>query len=171
MKYIIRKGTPLFKALGAVNEKMKKADRAAMALARKWMGVAYAKNRFELAGGIDAIMIPEGIQVQGFRRVEGSGGYWYALRRTKGNKVAQKLINDLPTVNYDELNKLLKFPEMHMSNTADSFIVQYCPEVFFGSAFHIVAIPEDLTDYKPMAGMEEIPVSKYLSLKAKLGKK
>lgn len=171
MKYIIKKGTPLFKALGAVNEKMKKADRAAMALARKWKGVNYSKKAGVLAGGISAIKLPEGMQVSGMYRVKSEDGHWFAQKRGKAHKHAWDMINELPTVKCDDLNQLVNFPNMHFTVLQESLVHVRCPQVYFGSSYHLIAIPESLNEYHPVPGMTEILGSEYLKLKAKLGKK
>lgn len=155
MKYIIRKGVPLFDRLQLLYQKMKEANAATRDfLSRFGKEVEYYPAPHCLAGGVQSICFPHNPNSELWKR--GAGGYI----PKKNAKDLQFEFYDLPVVKNNELNSLVGFKNMSWAGKR----VWFRPAWTVGDDYHLIDVNSDI-DYTPVEGMEEILESEFKALK------
>lgn len=160
MKLKIVKGSPLFDALHELWGRMKECNKAADDLVRELGYKEKAINGRRLAGGIDAIEM-EGPKPEGWKKV---GDRWQSFYYpTAKNKEVLRRIQALPTMDNDELNKILNF-HSGAKCVGDSLVWISRPGMSFSDDYMLMELSEG-HEYKIPEGAEEILESEYLKLK------
>ena len=160
MKYKVVKGSNLFKTLTDFKTKIDLVRKQAMDLAIELGGVSSASNGRRLAGGLDAVVFKE--KPEGWRSVGDKWQNFYYPKADKKNKEIHSKINALPSIDYDELNKLVGFNS------------QFCTEgrgiahiktvgIKWHKSFVIIETSEN-SKYKPIEGVIEILGSEWEKL-------
>lgn len=159
MKFKVEKKSKLLSDLIALRTNMFAANKSAFALAKQ---IGFSKIRIRsmvLAGGISSFHAEN--KPVGF-------GYTYSSKeptdffpkKLKVNKDILQKINDLPVVQHDALNKLIKYDGFKMRVGKK---ISFHPGFAFTKNTVLFDMDDDL-DYKPVKGMVEITTSEYKKL-------
>ena len=104
----VPEGNELFDQLTIINQKMVDAQNKAFDFVKEMGGISWFENPWKLAGGIAGICFDK--QPANWRKV--CDGKAYApYRNRKAVQQVRKQIEQLPVVEYEELNNVLNFTE------------------------------------------------------------
>lgn len=168
MKFKVLKGTPLFDQLTVIEKKIDSCNKATRLLVERLGFKQFYKKNFVLAGGFYGL-----IPLDGKTKPD---GYSWAFNDRTGNAVmpakrkanAEILaeIKALPTVEYDELNKVLNYDDSisRRPGSSHGVVTSFCPGVVWKKNFILVNVPVYSGKYKPPVGMVEILESEYTKL-------
>lgn len=159
MKYIIRKGTPLFEKLSEVKTKMNIAFEAAGKIIQRLGAVEYYQKYSPdiFYGGIDAIYFPNGNPDNKIFKAYKGGGNGYNMFAPKIKSELYKEIEALPTIQNKEVNDLINFKQGFIRNT-NRYLFR--PSISFKEDMVLISVDED-KEYTPVADMEEIKAEEY----------
>jgi hypothetical protein len=162
MYYKISKGTETFKKLMELKKKVEGVNKQANAAVGKLNGQRYAKAQGKLAGGISAIEYKE--KPDGWKQV---GNTWQNLYAPKSTtKAAWEIINVLPTIEYDELNKIVNFKAPQTVSSDGGIAWVSTVGIAWGDKQILMEVTTGCK-YKPLPDIVEIVESEYMKLKPK----
>jgi hypothetical protein len=166
MKFKVLKGTKLFDELNKVQEELAAAHRASKVIVKELGFKEWHKQSFCLGGGISA-----------FRSKTKPDGYAFAYadrdreaifpKKTKANKEILERIKNLPIIDYDRLNKLIKFDwrKSMKGNGKGGLHTSFAPGIAWRKEAVVLDIDEAYDDtYKPIKDMIEITTSEFKKL-------
>lgn len=171
MHYKVLKGTDLFKKLNDLKNKMQDCKDKASDFAEKLGFDSYYKKSFVLAGSFYGLVPRDGkTKPKGYAWAfsDRTGNAVMPAKNTKEGIELLKQIDDLPTVGYDELNKLVGYKE-EMShrpagNGRGGTKLNFYPVVIWRDKYIVVNVPDYSGKYKAKSDMIEILESEYNKL-------
>ena len=110
MEFKTKKDSETGKKLAIVDDKLKEAKKASWDLIKKVGAEKGRQSVFALNGGISEFIFPEGYQVPDYYNKSEHGGHFPDRISEKGKEVG-KLIDALPMVSPDELNKIFSIAD------------------------------------------------------------
>ncbi len=163
MKYKVSKGTELFKKLDDFEKEMKRCNKAAFDLVEQ-LGYKTMRGKYAtLAGGISSIVI-EGTAPPLWKKCANGSKEYFPMKRNANKELLEK-IRALPIVEYDDLNKLLKYDPWKRKN-ADDRRISFHPGFICRKGYFLISVAS-YVKYKPLPGMVEILESEYEKLQTK----
>lgn len=165
MKYKIVKGTETFNKLLRLKEEIKRVNKEASDVVKKLGAEKYCKKNGKLVGGIGGIQFdskPEGYKV--------IGKEWQNFYYPKvSNKKDLKLIENLPTIDYDALNSIIGFNGPQTIETNNGIFWINTVGLIWGDDYVLIDI-DDECEFEPNKDTVEILGSEYITLKSKIKK-
>lgn len=154
MKFKVLKGTPLFDKLTNLKKEIDAANNAARDLVKELGYENYCKSLFDVAGGISAIIIPEG-KPAGWRFSfnDRQPAHAYFPSSIKANKELLERIKKLPIVSTQKLNSLINYGSPFST-----------PGISWRKNYILISTRNE---YKPVKDMVEILESEYKKLESK----
>jgi len=169
MKFIIKKGSKVYDQLRELEKKIIAAKKAAQKLRKELGAEDLATNSDHIAGGIDALQFQK--QPDGYRKV---GQPWQRLYYPKAdylkkNKELAKKLRELPVVEAEELNDIVKFDGMQMleGDGAALLTIVKCVGITCGKDYILMNTHEG-AKYKPIPGIVEIKESEFQKMVSKI---
>lgn len=158
MHYKIVKGTPLFKSLDDLRQRMADCNKVAAKLAKKLGGKAWVYDRYYLGGGLSAVEFDE--KPAGWKMV---GRPWQNLYMPLANKkILWDEISALPTIEKDEMQALLHYKSQSFEDSGN-IVWSDLPGIYFRKNAVLIEIRAEAS-YKPVAGMKEILHSEFIKM-------
>lgn len=167
MRFKIVKTSPLFSKLQELSAKITKVEAASRALVKKMGFKEFRPQSFVLAGGISAVA--SATKIEGYAYAFGPKSQHELFpKKIKANKELLDEINNLPVVEYEELNNILKYDgrKSNEGNGRGGLRISLHPGIVFKKNVVLVDTA-DYVDYKPITGMKEITTSEYNKLNAR----
>jgi len=158
MKYIVKKGTPLFSQLWKVKEEIDTAVTAAQVIVERYGTTEYYQKQRACAGGIDAFYFPNGNPDSKVFKKYNCGEFNMFAPKIKSELF--KEIEALPIVENKRLNDVINFKPGMIRNT-NRFLFR--PKVNFKDDYILIAVNED-KEYTSVEFMEEISSDEYHKL-------
>lgn len=159
MKFVIKKGSELYRKLAVIQARAIICNKDAKKLALFFGAKSWHIGQGCLAGGISCIEF-KGDPPKGW--VKFSPKYPNLFKPGARDKYTWKLIKMLPVVSSDEVAKILKFNDQTYF-VGDQMHWISCPGVQWKKDFALVKVPEEVK-YKPVPGMKEILESEFIKL-------
>lgn len=165
MKFKILKATKLFKLLIELQNEMKRCNKLAYDITES-LGYKSMRGKFgTLAGGISSIVI-EDKKPNNWRKCNTGSKEYFPMKR-KANEDLLNKISALPVVEYDDLNKLVKFDPFDREGRH----INFHPGISWHKNYVLISISDYYTRYKPVKDMIEILESEYNKLSTPKTKK
>lgn len=169
MKYKVKKGTKLYKALLTLRGRMDECRDAVIALLKEQFGEGqyrfYYRKDAMVGGftGIEMKVRPEGWG-RAFKDVP---NVWFPVQNQQNIELLAK-IAVLPVVDNSELNRLVNFiPGTVIIGVKHHFFTRPGMILTEDKQYMLIEVPEQMVDYEPVAGMEEIVMSEFNILSGK----
>jgi DNA-directed RNA polymerase subunit N (RpoN/RPB10) len=163
MYFKIEKGTDTFKKLSELKKQIDSITQQAKDVVTELGGERYCHHRYKLAGGISAIEFKK--KPDGWKSV---GESWQDLHMPLAkNKEACNKVENLPTLDYEVLNKIVGFkgPQTVSSGNGLAFVktvgLNWCT-----GKYYLMEVATGCK-YKPLSDIVEILESEFLKLKGK----
>ena len=164
MHYKAVKGTETFKKLKELEERIIFVDKKAQEFVRIIGGDKFCHDRNNLAGGVIAVEFTDFNKspIEGWKKV--GKGYQQLYYPKASNKKALELLNSLPIIDNDELNKIVGFkaPQTYSSSEGLCWISRVA--INFGEEAMLISVPMECK-YTPPTDLCEILESEYLAIK------
>jgi hypothetical protein len=156
MFYSVNPHSETHKRLAALLSKKIDYDLRAQAVAISFGGTAFSKAMMCLAGGIGIVRMPE--KRKNWVKTSHAGCY----APGKLAKDDRKLIEELPTVSFDELNEILGYTEFTKPNPNGSGqLVRWVPVIYWYKSVFLFTVDAEDT-YRPSnPDIQEITRSEY----------
>lgn len=159
MKFKISKGCDLYDELVAIQKKGSAAINAANKLCKQLGANSYIPEREAAWGGIMAFEFKD-TPPEGFKPVyKKHQDNLYYPKATKKNKPLHVQINTLPSITYDQINKLVGFKQQTVTTKGNLYWINTVTIVY--KTGYILMATASGTRYKPKPGMVEIVESEY----------
>lgn len=170
MKFLIKNNCEVYTQLQQLSIRIENARAAALKVCQKIGATDYATGSRRLAGGIDGFNFPK--KPEGYHMVGQSWQnlYYPNVAFLKKNKEIATMLDNLPTLEHDELNKIVKFKAPQTITNASAGLgiaMVYTVGIFWGEGYILMQVHEGCK-YKPIAGIKEIKESEFNKLKAKI---
>lgn len=162
MKFKVVKGTKTFNKLSELKNKVVFVNQEAENLVKTLGGKRYCKHQHVLAGGIAAIEFdskPDDYKIMGEK-------YQNLYYPKVSNKKDCKLIQELPTLDYKELNSLVNFNGPQTIPNDHGFGWVSTVGIIWGEDEILIEVPSGCK-YTPPEDLIEIVESEYEKLKEK----
>lgn len=167
MKFKVKRSSALGKKFTALQVEIDAATNAAKALANELGFSKWREGRRCVAGGISAFHAERKPEGWGYAFTRKYPRDFFPKRSLKANKQIVDRIDALPVVEYEDLNKLIRydgFKTNELAHNGDgSSKISFMPQVIFKENFVLVSVPE-YVKYKPVKDMIEITVTEYRKL-------
>ena len=162
--FAIHKNTQLYAKVISVFNQVKEVNDQADQLGKLLGGNAVCINQNRLAGGISAIEFPAGKPSEDWKQV---GEKYQNLFYPKAKaKKLEAQINELPTMDYDDMCSVIGFKQPQSYCTENGFIWVNCPPIFVteDKEFVFLNIIKGMK-YEVLEEMVEINEEQYSSAK------
>jgi aconitase B len=154
MKYIIKKGTPLFDRLTTLKEKMKEVNKVRHEFLHQYADeIEYYERYHAIAGGIEAICFKSNPDPKQWKKFDKD-----AFSPKKSAKELWDKFYGLPYVHNNEFNDIIGFKKAFVGNR-----VVLRPALNIQDDYYLISVDTEI-EYTPVEGMEEIKDSEYKEL-------
>lgn len=156
MKFITPRTSETGKKLALVEQKVKDAHKACIALAEEIGFEQWRQEYLVVAGGISAVQFPKGTNVDTtiWKNENKSKTEWSPRLTSKEGKALQARFNALPVVRANELNDCIDWDAPFMKNIG----------VAFGNTEYFGITVREEWEVKMPTDCEEVTISKYKEL-------
>lgn len=163
MKYKVTNGSETYNMIIDLYERVKEVKEAAREACVKLGFDAYYEDSGCVAGGIEALKTEDWIKPDGYTKHGRFSRGWCPYRR---DKASWKILNELPRVTYDDMNKIIGFQSAIKGLTWYTGFTSIASTEEDGTEIFLIQV-SDHVFYEPKDDMVEILGSEFKRLKAR----